>query len=120
TGAATDGRDKPGHDAEETVCVIRFSPLPHTFSACHGNCHSSALHSLSASASEIASNSFSPFSLLAASGLPITPDAERAPIARQRYTPPPATLLTSGVMFTLANGMRSSATSSGRTAIIIA
>src|ERR1700722_7534836 len=48
-----------------------------TASDVQGNSHSSGLQSLSASAEEIASNSASPFSGVAASGLPITPDAER-------------------------------------------
>ena len=67
----------------------------------------------------IASNSRSPFSAVAASGLPITPDEDRAPIVRQRYTPPPTTSPTSGVLFAFAMPTRSIATSSGRTASII-
>src|ERR1700735_49812 len=47
------------------------------------------------------------------------PAADRAATVRQRYTPPPTTSLTSGVLFAFASPTRSIATSSGRTASII-
>ena len=56
---------------------------------------------------------------VAASGLPITPDDDRAAIVRQRYTPPPTTAETSGVLFACAFATRCIATRSGRTASII-
>src|ERR1019366_10566721 len=87
----------------------------HSFSESQGRSHKSPSHSLSASTVEMASNNRSPFSRVAASGLPITPLADRLPIERQRYTPAE---MSPAVLF-FAKGMRSSATSSGRTAIIM-